>query len=326
MFDAGSSAVTWTDFSPDGRFVFSAGADGTPHIWNAQTGQQVARFTGHGTPVNGAAQAPDGSRILTVGLDGGVLLWDTGTGAQLQRLQTLASAEQAAISPDGRYGAVSVDAHGTFLYDLQTGSLVMTYTDQVARREPQWCRLLARRPLPGNHTPSRCERLARDVRTGAAIRQFTGAGDWATGVTFSADGKYILAGDLDKVMRLWDAATGRLVQQFAGHSDAVWGVAFSHDGKYVLSGSADGTARLWDVATGQELRRFQGHTGTVWSVAFSPDDREVLTGSEDGTARLWYTQLDDVVSYLCSMLPRDFTPDERAQFEIRDTQPTCPNK
>jgi WD40 repeat protein len=78
------------------------------------------------------------------------------------------------------------------------------------------------------------------------------------------------------------------------------------------------------VATGQELREFVGHNGPVKAVAFSPDGKYVLTGSDDGTARLWDTDYHDTIRYACSLLRRDFTKEERAQYGIADNSPTCP--
>ena len=103
-------------------------------------------------------------------------------------------------------------------------------------------------------------------------------------------------------------------------------MAFSPDGRYALSASGDSTARLWDVTTGVELRRFVGHIGAVGIVSFSPDGKHVLTGADDGIARLWFVDLHDEIQYLCSRLTRDFTDDERKQYEIKDSAPTCPKK
>lgn len=97
----------------------------------------------------------------------------------------------------------------------------------------------------------------------------------------------------------------------------------SPDGKYLLT-ARDRTARLWDVATGNEVRRFAGHTEVLRGAEFSPDGKYILTASDDGTTRLWNIRYEDDVNYLCSRLQRDFSDDERAQYEIKDTQPTCP--
>jgi WD40 repeat protein len=143
-------------------------------------------------------------------------------------------------------------------------------------------------------------------------------------VAFSPDGKYILTGHFDGIARLWNIQTGEEIQQFIGHSGFIWTAIFSPDGKYIATAGGDGTARLWDTQTGQEVRRFIGHTAAVENVAFSPDGKYLLTGSDDGTARLWDVDYHTTMDYLCSVLLRDFTEDERAQYGIADDTPTCP--
>jgi len=50
----------------------------------------------------------------------------------------------------------------------------------------------------------------------------------------------------------------------------------------------------------------------------------IVTSSDDGTAMLWDVDYHTTVDYLCSILLRDFTDDERAQYGIKDNTPTCP--
>ncbi len=141
------------------------------------------------------------------------------------------------------------------------------------------------RSLDSRGTASRPIRWVWQVSS--EVRRFTGHTNGVNSVAFSPDGRFVLSGSWDEMLRLWEVESGQEVRQFTGHSGDVRSVAFSPDGRYVLSGSSDKTLRLWEVATGQEVRRFTRHTGWVTSVAFSPDGRYVLSGSDDQALRLW---------------------------------------
>ncbi len=121
---------------------------------------------------------------------------------------------------------------------------------------------------------------------------------------FSPDGRYVVTGDHDGELRLWDVTCARLVRRLGGrwfgrHRKGVNDVAFSPDGRHLLSAGDDDTVRLWDVSTGSEVRRLVGSTEgySVWrgrwqmsgvlTVALSPDGCHALSGGCDGTIRRW---------------------------------------
>jgi WD40 repeat protein len=57
---------------------------------------------------------------------------------------------------------------------------------------------------------------------------------------------------LDRTIKLWQAATGRLLASSQGHTGAVYSIAWSPDANTLASGSDDRTVKLWDAAAGKE--------------------------------------------------------------------------
>jgi hypothetical protein len=106
-----------------------------------------------------------------------------------------------------------------------------------------------------------------------------------TSVAFSPDGRYILSGDLNGTVCLWDVAKRQKLRSFGGHQP-VNSVAFSPDGKYALAGGNDQSIRLYDVNSGMMIRSFKGLSETLHSVTFSPSGKYALSGG-DATIRIW---------------------------------------
>lgn len=70
-----------------------------------------------------------------------------------------------------------------------------------------------------------------------------------TCVSFSPDGKTIVTGSNDAIVRLWDVNTKKIKQLFTGHNGAVNNVAFSSDGKKLASASIH-EINIWDIQSG----------------------------------------------------------------------------
>ena len=54
-----------------------AGQEGQVKVWNADTGELLAKFTRHKGAVHVARFFPDGSALVTGGRDGNALVWTT---------------------------------------------------------------------------------------------------------------------------------------------------------------------------------------------------------------------------------------------------------
>jgi WD40 repeat protein len=143
-------------------------------------------------------------------------------------------------------------------------------------------------------------------------------------VAFSPNGKRVVSGGADKVVRRWDPVKGSMVGTFIGHSSNVNSVAFSPDGKSIISGSLDGTVRIWDAEHSTAPLAAKGQAGKnaesfpqrgngfgvrdtprevkvpvstplltlatkqpIMDAAFSPDGKRIVTGGREATLTLW---------------------------------------
>jgi WD40 repeat protein len=63
-------------FSPDGRWLASAGTDRAIYIWETATGKEAMLLPGHDAEVSTVAFSPDGKSVFSYGQDGQGYLWN----------------------------------------------------------------------------------------------------------------------------------------------------------------------------------------------------------------------------------------------------------
>jgi len=256
VFDCpGPNNVFAIAVSPDGRSV-AWGAGPIIRLSDLESGAEIGTFKGHTKTVWSVAFSADGARLLSVAEDAALRLWEVKSGRPLDVFALGNGGESVAFTPDGQHAVVGLG--------VGAGNPVpLRLWDLQGRRDEH--------------------RLEASAGTGSSV------------AALAPDGRRVLAGSTDKIMRLWDLETGKELQRFAGHKDVVRNVAFLPDVRHVLSVSYDGTAKIWDAESGRPLYTFTKHRGGVKGVAIAPDGRSAFTVASDGLVLRWQLPEPDPV-------------------------------
>ncbi len=288
------SRIFSIEFSQDGNLLFSAGNDGTARIWDFASGNCL-RIIRHGPGDANLRLAihPNSKLLATCSEENAfVKLWDISTGECLASFPGHTQWSGCiAFNPEGTYLASSCSDGTVELWDVQD------------EKKPQFYRLL----IGHNHHVSvlafsKQGLLATlpygenikvwDVYSGKLLKTIQGYSRLIGGNAFSPDGKLLVEGDANGVVRIYDVDENRYLTTFKGHAGPIWCVEFSPDGNSFATCADDRVVKLWDARDFQCLKTYTGHTGYLWALAFSPDGSLLASAGHRRTIKIWETSLD----------------------------------
>jgi WD40 repeat protein len=330
-----NSQIQDLQFSTDGRILASAGDDRTVRLWDTATGAEVKILQGYSQPVKHTRFSPDGQLLATTANGGTAKLWQVSTGEELATLHAREGPGGVAFSPDGRLLAWAAE-DGIHVWDVRTlnngvlkgrwaepwgsglafspdGNVLFSASSTSGTR--LWD-VRAGGELPG--ITAGCDELSlsADGRRLATIaanldievwelpdrqKRFTLRPSGITeSVALSPDGRTLLAGQTNGVLRVWNAITGQEVRTIQVHPDrtsprlpggpyGINRVIFSPDGTRFATAGVDGTAIVWDRTTLHQLMILRDSTPFLFAAAFDHTGRFLATAGAPGrsAAKIW---------------------------------------
>lgn len=103
----------------------------------------------------------------------------------------------------------------------------------------------------------------------------------------SPDGKYLISGGFDRMIKIWSLPSGALIKRIKAHRGDVRALAVSPKQNLFASGGSDKTIKLWKISDGAPVGRLKGHKGMVNSLAFSPDGLDLISTGTDNKMIVW---------------------------------------
>jgi WD40 repeat protein len=273
-------------FSPDGKFLATAGEDAAITIWDLATGDKSKVLASLSNAALALAISPDARTIATGSQDYKVKLWDT-YGNNFRTLPNDSGyAVSLAFSPDGRILAAGTDA------GLEAEQIVGTIT--------LWNAVSGKvlRKLPGHMPKTNCIAFSPDGKLLASC-----GGIFAQGTAF------------DRGVKLWDVASGAEIFSFDELDGLPFGLSFSPDGKTlaVATGNPGKSGALIFIETLTKRAATLEADAAFQSVTYHPMGRILAAALDDGAIWLIDTVTLETIRTLRGrpVIPPVFSPDGR---------------
>lgn len=262
--------------SANGRLAAFGTNAGSVQIWDLETGSKVAELSIHTANIEHLEFDARNALLLTACSDGVVRIWDTKSGNERT---TLIGGEGASgsFSPDGKKFVVFSNKKGeATVYDADSGESITRFKhgDSFVRAlfSPDSQTLLT----AGDDNMIHIWRLIGQTRE----RDLEGKIDSIPELSFSPDGKVLLAFVPGRAATAWEFGTGKCLYTFE-QTNIIY-TAFSPDSRYILTRSCTGWP-VWvrDAATGNCIHTLTGDGGDPGGGTWSPDGQQIMVSTEE---------------------------------------------
>ena len=238
--------ISCVKFSADGMLIATGGYDGNVSVWDVQsTARRAGPFT-HSSWVTDVTFCIHGDCVAAVGYEHPIKVWDINKNQLVNTIRT-----------GSLCFSLNVDC-------LNSRLVVSTLQGHNCLQWTTPCRCILREPL---HY-SDASRLPHFGRVESS--------------EYSQDGRFVVTGCDDNLVRIWDAKTEKLSGSPLRVPDDVRSVVCNSSTNVVAAGCEDGSVRIWKFAVKNERQRFS-HPAWISDVSFDETGDRLLVAGKDTT-------------------------------------------
>jgi serine/threonine protein kinase/WD40 repeat protein len=269
-------------FTPDGSALLTSAREGVS-LWEASSFSNRWRLRLTNGAASGFAFLP-GTAQVAVATGREISILDLATGRVLRQLPAAGNFAWREVLVAGS-NLVVADRDRLSLLDLETGrERVLPNSSQPVALSPDRTTLVANAGLGQFALLSPHD----GRRLGELPAPELGWLHTAPVLTFSADGRWLAAGDQLGRIKVWHWPARRAATVVDADTPCLtMTLAFSPDSQRLLAGFGDQSVRQWRTEDWQPGPTLRGHGNEVWTLAGAPRGDGLVSGDKDGVLKLW---------------------------------------
>lgn len=269
-----TQTVIDVDFSNDGKYLISGGADRRVNLYNIENGSLIKTFKGHGEAVFDVEFGQTNDYFISAGWDATLFIWET-------------EGEEYRYVDFGNNSPYTIGFTNNDLYiltgDLGGGLKMIEFDTGKPAVElighGNIVSATAIHPISKSLITGGWDGSAKvwDLNSGLIKAKLNGIGGGVFSVDFHPIKTIAAVGGGDKSIRIWDFAQNKVIAVLEGHNTAITHVQFTETGDGLLSTSIDGVIKLWNLEENEEIFTRIQISSEEWLVS-------TVSGHFDGSA------------------------------------------
>lgn len=297
-------------FSPDGKKIASAGADGELIICNADNlKNDPIRFTKQLLILSNLSYSSDGKKIVCLGDNKNILLFDTDKPLMKPTLLNSLNIERiSAMNWFGKYIISASFDSKIKLIDMETGKIFQSFNIPSNPNCLSVCK-------EKNLLAIGCENgtiYLLDLKNGSEINTLKKmSSSKLTSIDFNYDGSLIACATENnvKIIKTSNPSDGEL--NLAGHKATVTRVSFEPNENILASTGLDATIRLWNINFPDDPAIiFTEHDSWIYDINFNFNGSKMLSCGKDKTVKTYTINENLLWKNIAAKLNRNLSQNE----------------
>ncbi|TVR71708.1 MAG: hypothetical protein EA408_08695 [Marinilabiliales bacterium] len=278
--------VVSSHYSPNGKYLATAGADMRVIIKEAGTGHILNEITGLPHQPLSVSFSSTGQYLVAGSMNNMISVWDAVPGEILRSLPGHTDAvTSVAVSFDDRFIASGSGDRTVRIWDFATGNNIHVFDEPDGKITKVDFHPGGQKVAAGT---SMGEIFVWDLATGSLISSDIKKNGPINTLRFSPSGNFIASSGNNSRISIWNTYNLTLENAILVHTGNVGDLCFSPDGRYIISGGEDRYLVVSDINSGGIAFHSGLQAQPVTSVNIRPDGKELFAASRFcDTLKIW---------------------------------------
>ena len=274
-------------FSPDHKYLVSAGHDNKILFWNFENEKEEFFLEGHTNSLNNFVFSPCGNTLFSCADDNKVMRWDIEKREKVAEYsEHNGSVKSIALAHIKNILVSGANDSKVIFWDVVKNEKLF-----IGDKHTDWVRGVAVSPDENFAVSGSDDKTIHlwdlNDKEFSVKYSFKGHSNYVYSLAFSLDGKHLYSASSDKTIQSWNFVAKKRDTCIRSTCGSINCIVINSEGTRAYTGSDENSINIFDLTHKTEIACLGGHTRTIGDLALSKDEKLLVSGSFDNTLKVF---------------------------------------